>query len=356
MKSLRSIAAIAFLASSPCFVLACTNSTSNVDSGAASTVVSPTVRLATSSVVSVSQEGTSLPPAADPGVDGFSGQDAYEEVQRQVDFGPRPPATAAIHRLQDYLITQLKSYGCQVETDDFHSDTPLGRQDMKNILAKIPGASANIILLGTHYDTDTLDQNNQNMNNFVGADDAGSSTAVMLEIARVLCAKPPEQPATIWIAFFDGEEALQHWSDTDGTYGSREMAARLALSRELPKVKAFVLADMVGGRKLILPRESKSAPWLVNIFWSNAAKLGFKSVFANQSAGVQDDHTPFIARNIPCIDLIGIAPDTSGTPAEGFPAYWHTPGDTMDKISSRSLQIVGDVILSSLPDIAHNIH
>jgi glutaminyl-peptide cyclotransferase len=304
----------------------------------------------------VSQGGSNLPNAPDPGVDGFSGQRAFEQVQKQVDFGPRPPGTEAIHKLQDYMIAHLRSDGCQVDSDDFHANTPVGSVAMKNIVAKIPGASPNIILLGTHYDTDTLDEHDQKMTNFVGADDAGSSTGVMLEIARVLCAKSAPKPAdTIWIAFFDGEEALQHWvTDVDGTYGSREMAAQLALSGQLPKVKAFVLADMVGGYKLQLRRESNSAPWLVDIIWNNAAKLGFQSVFLNETTGVGDDHTPFVERHVPSVDIIETDPSTSNSPAEGFPPYWHTPGDTLDKVSPRSLQIVGDVILASLPDIARH--
>ncbi len=286
-----------------------------------------------------------LPPSST----GFSGDRAYDFVAKQVAFGPRPPDTDAIRKTQDYIIGQLKSFGCQVDTDDFHANTPAGRLAMKNIIAKIPGASPNIILLGTHYDTDTIDANDQKMTNFVGADDAGSSTGVMMEIARVLCGKPaadPKPAATIWIAFFDGEEALQHWSDTDSCYGSREMAAKLAASGELSRVKAFVLADIVGYKNLHINPESNSAPWLVDIVWNKAAQLGHSDSFLSEKVGgIEDDHLPFVHRHVPSVDIIG----------DVWHIYWHTPQDTLDKISARSLQAVGEVILASLPDIAKHI-
>jgi glutaminyl-peptide cyclotransferase len=290
-----------------------------------------------------------LPPSAT----GFSGDRAYDFVAKQVAFGPRPPDTDAIRKTQDYIIGQLKSFGCQVDTDDFHANTPAGRLAMKNFVAKIPGASPNIILLGTHYDTDTIDKDDHKMTNFVGADDGGSSTGVMLEIARVLCGKPATEgkpPATIWIAFFDGEEAFQHWSETDSCYGSRQMAASLAASGDLARVKAFVLADLVGYKDLRIHPQENAAPWLVNIIWSKAAQLGHSDFFVSEKvSGYEDDHLAFMHRNVPSIDLIGDAWNYQNV-------YWHTPQDTLDKVSARSLQAVGDVILASLPEIAKRIH
>src|SRR6516165_2995834 len=196
--------------------------------------------------------------------DGFDGKRAYDQVAKQVSFGPRPAGSAALAKLQDYLQAELKSYGCAVETDSFSADTPAGRLPMKNILVKIPGEKPGIILLGTHYDTKRLD-------NFVGADDAGSSTGVMLEIARLLCKQPPEKYA-VWIAFFDAEEAFNlQWQDPDHTYGSRQMAAQFAASGDLPKIKAFILADLVGGRTARFDRDRESTPWVVDLVWKTAA-------------------------------------------------------------------------------------
>src|SRR5229473_257465 len=156
-----------------------------------------------STVASTPPQATDdAPPPEKTGV--FDGKRAFAHVAKQVSFGPRPSGSQALMHLQDYLQSELKSYGCSVETDSFGADTPVGRLSMKNILVKIPGDQPGIILLGTHYDTLLMD-------NFVGADDAGSSTAVMLELARLLC--PQHGKYAVWIAFFDGEEAMKHWSD-----------------------------------------------------------------------------------------------------------------------------------------------
>src|SRR6266404_4151660 len=183
------------------------------------------------------QAADEAPPPEKSG--GFDGKRAWGHVAKEVSFGPRPSGSPALAHLQEYLLSELKSYGCNVETDDFSADTPVGRLPMKNILVKIPGEKPGVILLGTHYDTLLME-------NFVGADDGGSSTAVMLELARLLC--PQHGKYAVWIAFFDGEEAMKHWSDTDSRYGSRQMAARLSTSGDIKKIRAFLLADIVGGR------------------------------------------------------------------------------------------------------------
>lgn len=299
---------------------------------------------ATASVQPAPQPTCPTPPPAT-----FSGDCAFDQVAKQVSFGPRPPASDAIHRTQDYMISQLKSFGCAVDTHDFHASTPVGSVAMKNIVAKIPGSSPNIILLATHYDTDTVGPPPQlrKMTNFVGADDAGSSTGLMLEMARVLCGKP--QAATIWIAFFDGEEALVDWSDTDSVYGSREMAATMALSGDLARVKAFVLADLVGGKNFHVKRDSETTQWLQDIIWSTAARLGHEDLFLSvHGDGMEDDHLPWKARKVPTVDIMDL--DISGDVN-----YWHTEQDTLDKISPKTLQAVGDVIFASLPEIAKRI-
>jgi glutaminyl-peptide cyclotransferase len=265
---------------------------------------------------------------------GFDGNRAYAQVAKQVGFGPRPPGTPAIQKLQDYMIGELKSYGCAVDTDSFSADTPDGRVPMKNIVAKIPGQKPGIILLGTHYDTKKLP-------NFVGADDAGSSTGVMLEMARLLCKQPPGKYA-VWIAFFDAEEAFNlEWKDPDNCYGSRQMAAQMAASGDLRKVKVFILADLVGNRTPKFRRDEASTKWLVDLVWDIAAKLGYGSIFVNETYNVGgDDHFSFTKRNVPSVDIIDLAPTEV--------PYWHTPEDTMDKISPKTLAIVGHTILESV--------
>jgi glutaminyl-peptide cyclotransferase len=290
-------------------------------------------------------EATALPRATDDALPpdktgGFDGNRAFAHVAKQVSFGPRPSGSEAIHHLQNYLQSELKSYGCPVETDDFSADTPVGRLAMKNIVVKIPGEKPGVILLGTHYDTLLKD-------NFVGADDGGSSTAVMLELARLLCAQHGKY--AVWIAFFDGEEAMKQWSNTDSRYGSRQMAARLSTNGDIRKIRAFLLADLVGNRTPHFKRELTSAKALTSLVWDTAARLGYSGIFLNEESEVQDDHDSFLNRGVPSTDII----DLDNVPG-GDVSYWHTPQDTLDKISARTLAIVGHVILESVKQLQSN--
>lgn len=273
------------------------------------------------------------PPAAQTG--GFDGAKAYDQVAKLVSFGPRPPASDAIRATQKYIHSQLQGFGCAVDDDDFTAQTPIGSMAMKNVVAKIPGTGQGIILLLTHYDTKRVD-------NFVGAEDGGSSTGLMLEMARVLCGGP-KQANSVWIAFLDGEEtqATFDWSDTDSVYGSRELAARLAVAGELKSVRAVILADMVGQKDPHFLRESDSTKWLKDLVWSTAARLGYKDVFVSRESEVSDDHLPFLHRGVAAVDIIDLDDYTN----EG---NWHTASDTLDKISPRSLAITGHVILESV--------
>lgn len=283
------------------------------------------------------------PPASQTG--GFDGQKAYDYTAKQVSFGPRPPDSDAIRETQKYLVSQLKSFGCDVDKDDFHAPTPIGDLAMENIVAKIPGTGKGIILLMTHYDTVRLP-------GFVGADDAGSSTGVMLELADVLCSAKTKQPNSVWIAFVDGEEDQQNfataqeakttWNDPDTTFGSRELAARMDLSGDLKRTRALILADMVGQKNLRVQPEANSTQWLADLVWNTAGRLHCDDIFVpKQTSAVTDDHGPFLKRGVPSVDII------EADWLTGYP-YWHTNEDTMDKLSPKSLAITGYVILESI--------
>jgi glutaminyl-peptide cyclotransferase len=280
------------------------------------------------------------PPAEQTG--GFDGSKAYEYVSKLVSFGPRPPASDALHRSQDYIISELKSDGCEIDQDDFHASTPKGEVLMKNIVAKAPGTGQGIILLLTHYDTLS------SVENFVGANDSGSSTGLMLEMARHLCGV--KGPNSVWIAFLDGEEAFVNWDqDNDHTYGSRELAARMAVSGDLKRIKAVILADMVGQYNIVIPRDSNSTNWLSDLVWKTADRLGYKNVFVNRDSAISDDHQSFTARNVPSVDIIDLNDYINA-------GYWHTAQDTLDKVSPRSLAIVGHVILESVAELQKKFH
>lgn len=263
---------------------------------------------------------------------GFDGQRAFQHVADLVAIGSRTAGTDGNHRSQDYLINQLKGMGCPVDPEAFHTPTPVGEMEMRNIVVKIPGASPDILLFLTHYDTKRLP-------NFVGADDGGSSTGLMLEFARLLC--PRKNALTTWIAFLDGEEAFNvQWRDPDNTYGSRELAARMALSGDLARTKAVLLADMIGSKDLRIKRDTSSTSWLTDLVWSTASRLGYSDIFVSSQTSVEDDHVPFLSRKVSAVDIIDLE----------IP-YWHTPEDTLDKVSARSLAAVGHVLIAVLPQL-----
>jgi len=297
--------------------------------------VSTVPAAASSSQTGQQRGGDEAPPSDQTG--GFDGKRAFAHIVKQVGFGPRPSGSAAIGQLQEYIQSELTSYGCKVDVDSFSADTPVGRLPMKNIVAKIPGDKPGMIMLATHYDTKLLP-------NFVGADDGGSSTGVMLELARLLCRK--RGAYQVWITFFDGEEAMKEWSDTDSRYGSRQMAAKMAMNGDLPKVKAFLLADIVGTRTPHFKREADSTRWLVDVVWSVAKKLGYGNIFLDEPTPVSDDHDPFLKRHVPAVDVI----DLQNYPG-GDIYYWHTPEDTLDKVSAKSLAITGHVFLESVKQL-----
>jgi glutaminyl-peptide cyclotransferase len=273
---------------------------------------------------------------------GFDGAKAYDHVAKIVAIGPRPPDSDGIHREQDYIHEQLKGFGCTFEDDDFHASTPIGTVAMKNIVVKIPGNTPDMILLLTHYDTLKKD-------GFVGAEDGGSSTGLMLEMARLLC--PKKQKLGVWIAFLDGEEAFVDWNtDNDNTYGARQLAARMALADQLKHVKAVILADMIAQKNIRIMREPNSTGWLADLVWSTAAKLGYQDVFVPQkTTEISDDHLPFKERKVAVVDIIDL-----GDYIEA--GYWHTSEDTMDKISAKNLGIVGHVILATMDDLQARGH
>jgi len=323
----RQIAAFVF--ASACFLASCGNPSKPAASAPAQAPAAPPA--ATPTPVS--------PPASSTG--GFDAARAYEHTRQLVALGPRPPGSDAIHHAQTYIIEQLKSSGCQVSEQDFHGHTSQGDIAMKNIVATAPGKKSDIILYGAHYDTVRIPD-------FVGANDGAAGAGVVLELARRFCAQ--KNDLTVVMAFFDGEEAQGQWtdrqsikwSDANSTMGSREMAARMAISGAIKQVKAMILVDMVAGRNSTLKRDSGSTAWLSDFIWGIADRLGYQSVFVKQMQEVGgDDHFSFIKRGVPATDLVDMS----------YP-YWHTPEDTLDKIDPQDLGRTGHVLVESLPDFA----
>jgi glutaminyl-peptide cyclotransferase len=264
----------------------------------------------------------------------FDSNRAWEHLRKQVSFGPRPSGTPAIAETRRYIVDQLKGLGIESREQMFIGNTPLGEVSMANVIATIPGKRRDRLALASHFDTKLYREFR-----FVGANDGASSTAALLELARVLKARQNE--FTIELLFLDGEEArMPEWRGLDNTYGSRHYVEAARKSNSLSSLKALVLLDMIGDRDLKIRRDSNSTPWLVDIVWGVAAKLGHTATFSSEVTTVEDDHVPFLRAGVPAVDVIDLENPT-----------WHTPQDTVDFVSARSLQTVGDVIVAAIPEI-----
>jgi Zn-dependent M28 family amino/carboxypeptidase len=276
--------------------------------------------------------------------DCLDGGKAFEHLRAMVEIGPRPAGSPRSIKTQEYIMSKLLRLGVEIGEQSFFARTPFGAKDMKNIIAVLPGRSRDIIIIGAHYDTKLFKDEV-----FVGANDGASGSALLLEIARCLALRDNEP--TYWFAFFDGEEAFVRWSSIDGIYGSKLMASRLYKTGELANVKAMILLDMVGDSDLSMTWETNSTSWLRKIVWANARKMRFGEYFTSQTRKISDDHIPFLNYGIPSLNIIDFyyGPDSLTN------EYWHTPEDTLDKVSLTSLKIIGDVVLESLPQIYEHI-
>jgi hypothetical protein len=274
----------------------------------------------------------------------FDGARALRDVERLVAIGPRPSGSAALARARTYIATELRAAGWRVREHRFTAHSPRGALAMTNVIAEWPGRGAEIVAIGGHYDTKVFERFR-----FVGANDGGSSTALLVELGRVLAPRlRAEAPASMrWLVFFDGEEAQIEWSATDSLYGSRALVAALRASGELSRLRALIVADMIGDRDLAIRRETRSTPWLSGLVWAAARRLGLERYFPDDPQAVEDDHAPFLDAGVAAALLIDL--DYGGPP--GRNAYWHTAEDTLDKVSAESLRVVGTVILEAIPGI-----
>lgn len=260
---------------------------------------------------------------------------AMQYVKEIVAYGPRWPGSKGQEKVANYLRGKLKAD--QLEEDAFLADTPVGKLPIRSFVAKFEGTKDGIIVLGSHIDTNYPLRNTS----YVGANDGGSSTALLLAIGDQLRGKKLNG-YSVWLAFFDGEEAVeQTWTDTNNTYGSRHLALKWQQDGTNAKIKAFLLADLLGAADLTVFRDSNSTAWLEEVVYKAAQRLGYQSHFFVHETGVSDDHMSFKQYGVPVADLIDFNYGYNN-------AFWHTPQDTVDKLSTRSLQISGDVILETI--------
>lgn len=268
----------------------------------------------------------------------FDSARAFEHLKQIVAIGPRPAGSPGAQKTRDYIKAQMEALGIETKEQAFEADTPVGPVKMVNVIATIPGASSSgRLIIAGHYDTKRFEEFE-----FVGANDAGSSTAFLIELARVL--KDRKNALPIELLFLDGEEAFGEWS-TGNTWGSRHYVLEAATdAASLKQIKAMILVDMIADKQLTIKRDENSTPWLNDVIWSAARKLNRRE-FVEETTLIEDDHLPFLRAGIPAVDIIDLEyPDESMR-------YWHTAEDTLDKVSPESMQAVADVLLAALPAI-----
>lgn len=271
----------------------------------------------------------------------FDGQRAFADLERICALGPRPPGSPEAAQLRALIHAELEACGVPSKEYPFEAKTPLGPKEMVNVVGFVEGTEDGIIILGNHYDTKYFPEFR-----FVGANDGGSTTAWMIEMARAL--GPRREGRSVWLVWFDGEEAFQEWTESDSLYGSREFVRELRAEGKLDSVEAMINVDMIGDKYLGIVRDSGAPAWLSSLIWSTAAGLGYSGHFLARSSVIQDDHMPFRLAGIPAINLIDFEYGGSRLDHSNL---WHTPNDTIEHVSADSLQVVGDVLYHALPDL-----
>jgi hypothetical protein len=268
----------------------------------------------------------------------FSGERAMQEVTKQVAFGPRPSGSPELIQARKAIEAGLQANGWVVEEQPFTGETPRGPIAFVNVIARHAGpdgrpptATTPRAIVCSHYDTKRF-----STIKFVGASDGASSTGALIELSRVL-ALDTALATQIELVFFDGEEAVQQFTDTDGLYGSRHYASALAEAHRARQYKFAVLWDMIGDKDLTITLPPDSPPELARGIFAAADALHLRQHFSYLNRGLLDDHVPLNQHGIPAIDLIDF----------DYPV-WHTADDTLDQLSPDSLQKVGAVTLHFL--------
>jgi glutaminyl-peptide cyclotransferase len=265
----------------------------------------------------------------------FNASRAMQYLKEIVAYGPRPIGSENHKKVENYILSHLK--GDNVEQDAFEINTSEGKFPVHNIIAKFPGTREGIIVIASHYDTNWP----LRTTSYVGANDGASSSALLLEIANQLRGKKRDG-YSVWLLWDDAEESMKlPWDDPESLYGVRHLAERWEKDGTLKKIKAFLLEDMIGDANLNIERDTNSTAWMEDLIHDAATRLGYQSHFFGRTISVSDDHLPFVQRGVPCADLIDLDYGYNNV-------FHHTTQDTVDKLSPKSLSIVGTVTLETM--------
>ena len=271
----------------------------------------------------------------------FDGAKAMAETEALVKIGPREAGGGGARRASVMLEGKLKALGLKTVNDTFSEETPAGKMHFNNVLGRLPGKTNRLIVLASHFDTKSGISKD-----FQGANDSGSSSGVLLELARVLKERGPYETEFL-IAFLDGEECRKEYGPHDGLHGSRHLAQQIYEAGGARLVQAVIVLDMVGDKDLNISLPQNSSRELVKEIFFAAHELGVRPQFSIGPGAILDDHVPFQIAGMPVIDVI----DFEYGSAPGLNNYWHTTNDTLDKLSVKSMQTVGDVVLKMIENI-----
>lgn len=260
---------------------------------------------------------------------------AYSLVKEIYAFGPRPSGSMKLHEQSVFIAEKAKEFGADnVDVQMFTDKTPEGNIKFRNVTAEIKGTKEQFLVIGCHYDTKKF----ISLPSFAGANDGASGAGLLLAMIKALKSSGEKPYYTLRIVFFDGEECLLNYSGHDGLHGSRHYVKELKKSGELKKCRAALILDMVGDKDLSITLPSDSDHKIASEIFRIARKQNKAKYFSWFRGSMLDDHTPFIKEGIAAVDIIDFEYGSSNK-------YWHTSGDTMDKISRESLETVGNLTL-----------
>ena len=272
-----------------------------------------------------------------------SGAEMMELVGRIAEISPRDAGTEGAAKASRFLAREIQSYGVEAKADSWVENTAFGHKAFSNVYADFPGATKNTVVFGSHYDSKA------GIDGFVGANDGGSSTAILLRLIRHFAETKPQLRSSVRFAFFDGEECFgRTYSEDDGLHGSERMAKHFARKRlDMPLV-AVVNLDMVGDKNLHIQIPRNVTPWLAAIVMLEATSGRTDIPHASLAdSSILDDHWPFARRGFSAVNLI----DFEYGSAPGKNDYWHTAEDTPDKLSPDSLFKTANLALAILARI-----
>jgi glutaminyl-peptide cyclotransferase len=268
-----------------------------------------------------------------PEIDGGA---AFSKVSAIYGIGPKPSGSEGARKTAEFIRNEIIKYGIAPETDEWVEKTPASEKTVfRNVTAVIPGKKDDFIIIGCHYDTKKI----ETVPGFSGANDGASGAGLLLSLIQTVKNHSQPLPLTLMFAFFDGEECVYRYNDSDGLFGSRRMAGKLKAAGKQATCKAVIILDMIGDRDLNVSIPANSDAALSDRIIKIAGEKGWGKYFTKSNVSIIDDHTPFHELGIPAVDIIDFEYGENNR-------FWHTAADTLDKISPESLKKTGDLVMA----------